>query len=68
VDEVSVLPDRHHRVVIAQRLNHIGQGQTFYEGPGDVHTVGRNASRTEPAKFLVLLLKSEGVEPVFPAK
>src|SRR6187200_484733 len=35
-------------------------GQTFYEGPGDVHTVGRNASRTEPAKFLVLLLKSEG--------
>ena len=43
-------------------------GQTFYEGPGDVHTVGRNASRTEPAKFLVLLLKSEGVEPVLPAQ
>ena len=43
-------------------------GQTFYEGPGDIHTVGRNASRTEPAKFLVLLLKSEGVEPVLPAK
>jgi len=43
-------------------------GQTFYEGPGDVHTVGRNASRTEPAKFLVLLLKSKGVEPVLPAQ
>ena len=43
-------------------------GQTFYEGTGDVHTVGRNASRTEPAKFLVLLLKSEGVEPVLPAQ
>ncbi len=43
-------------------------GQTFYEGPGDVHTVGRNASRTEPAKFLVLLLKNEGVEPVLPAQ
>jgi len=43
-------------------------GQTFYEGPGDVHTVGRNASRTESAKFLVLLLKSEGVEPVLPAQ
>jgi quercetin dioxygenase-like cupin family protein len=43
-------------------------GQTFYEGPGDVHTVGRNASRTAPAKFLVLLLKSEGVEPVLPAQ
>ena len=43
-------------------------GQTFYEGPGDVHTVGRNASRTKPAKFLVLLLKSEGVVPVLPAQ
>ena len=43
-------------------------GQTFYEGPGDVHTVGRNASRTEPAKFLVLLLKNEGVDPVLPAQ
>ena len=43
-------------------------GQTFYEKPGDVHTVGRNASRTEPAKFLVLLLKSKGVEPVLPAQ
>ena len=43
-------------------------GQTFYEAPGDVHTVGRNASRTEPAKFLVLLLKNEGVEPVLPGQ
>src|SRR5262245_33842286 len=25
-------------------------GQTFYEGPNDVHTVGRNASTTKPAK------------------
>lgn len=35
----------------------LGPGQTFYEGPHDVHTVGRNASRTEPAKFVVVLLK-----------
>ncbi|HEY5547545.1 MAG TPA: cupin domain-containing protein [Gemmatimonadaceae bacterium] len=42
-------------------------GQSFYEGPGDVHSVGRNASATEPAKFLVLLLKNTGVEPVLPA-
>lgn len=33
-------------------------GQTFYEGPDDIHTVGRNASPTEPAKFLVFLLKN----------
>ena len=35
-------------------------GQTFYEGPDDVHTVGRNASKTMPAKFLVFLLKNKG--------
>ena len=35
-------------------------GQTFYEGPSDLHIVGRNASNTEPARFLVLLIKKEG--------
>ncbi|MGE7957501.1 cupin domain-containing protein [Pseudomonas sp. NPDC089530] len=39
-------------------------GQTFYEGPDDVHTVGRNASSTQPAKFLVVLLKNRD-EPIF---
>jgi len=34
-------------------------GQTFYEGPHDVHTVGRNASQTQPAKFVVMLVKKE---------
>lgn len=34
-------------------------GQTFYEGPNDVHTVGRNASKTQPAKFIVVLLKKQ---------
>jgi quercetin dioxygenase-like cupin family protein len=42
-------------------------GQTFYEGPTDVHTVGRNASATEPAKFLVLFVKRPGAEVVLPA-
>lgn len=35
-------------------------GQTFYEGPDDVHLVGRNASSTEPAKFVVFLIKNKG--------
>ena len=35
-------------------------GQTFYEGPDDVHVVGRNASKTKPAKFVVLLIKDKG--------
>ncbi len=34
-------------------------GQSFYEGPNDVHTVGRNASTTKPAKFLVFLVKNK---------
>jgi len=39
-------------------------GQTFYEGPDDVHLVGRNASPTKPAKFVVVLVKKQGA-PVF---
>lgn len=43
-------------------------GQMFYEGPDDVHVVGRNASSTRPAKFLVFLLKDAGSPPVVPAQ
>lgn len=43
-------------------------GQTFYEGLNDVHTVGRNASKTEPAKFVVFLLKERGAPVLTPAK
>lgn len=43
-------------------------GQTFYEGPADIHTVSRNASSTEPAKFLVFLLKDKAAPIVLPAK
>lgn len=39
----------------------LAQGQAFYEGPHDIHTVGRNASQTESAKFVVVLLKDENV-------
>ena len=43
-------------------------GQTFYEGPDDVHVVGRNASSTKPAKFLVLLIKDKGAPVLVPAQ
>jgi quercetin dioxygenase-like cupin family protein len=43
-------------------------GQTFYEGPTDIHTVGRNASKTKPARFVVFLLKNQGVDAVLPVK
>jgi len=42
-------------------------GQSFYEGPHDVHVVGRNASRTQPAKFVVFLVKDKGAPVVIPA-
>ena len=42
-------------------------GQTFYEGPDDVHVVGRNASQTKSAKFVVVLVKDQGVPAVLPA-
>ena len=41
-------------------------GQTFYEGPDDVHVVGRNASSTKPAKFLVFLVKDKGAPVLVP--
>ncbi|WP_233861614.1 cupin domain-containing protein [Paraburkholderia adhaesiva] len=43
-------------------------GQTFYEGPNDVHTVGRNASQTRPAKFLVFLMKDIDAPILTPVK
>ena len=43
-------------------------GQTFYEGPNDVHVVGRNASKTKPAKFVVVLIKEKGAPVVVPVE
>jgi hypothetical protein len=43
-------------------------GETFYEGPNDVLIVGRNASQTKPAKFVVFLVKNKGAPVLVPAK
>jgi quercetin dioxygenase-like cupin family protein len=43
-------------------------GQTFYEGPNDVHVVGRNASNTKPARFVVFLVKNKGAPVLVPVK
>jgi quercetin dioxygenase-like cupin family protein len=43
-------------------------GQTFYEGPADIHVVGRNASNTKPAKFLVFLVKDKGAPALVPVE
>jgi quercetin dioxygenase-like cupin family protein len=54
--------------VAGGKLVTLGPGQTFYETPGDVHSVSRNASDSKPAKFLVFMVKDKGVPPVLPVK
>jgi quercetin dioxygenase-like cupin family protein len=46
----------------------LGPGQTFYEGPNDIHEIGRNASSTQPAKFIVVLLKKIDAPVLVPVK
>ena len=43
-------------------------GQAFYEGPDDVHLVDRNASKTNPAKFMVVLIKNKGASALVPVE
>ena len=43
-------------------------GQTFYEGPDDIHVVGRNASKSKPAKFVLVMVKDKGAPVLVPAK
>ena len=43
-------------------------GQTFYEGPDDIHVVDRNASNTKPVKFLVFIIKDKGAPVLVPAQ
>jgi len=46
----------------------LSPGDSWYEGPQDIHTVGRNASATEPAKFVVFFLKDAGKPAVIPGE
>jgi quercetin dioxygenase-like cupin family protein len=51
-----------------QRSVTLKAGQTYYEGPDDIHVVGRNASSTAPARFVVVLLKKKGAPILTPVK
>src|SRR4029078_2738703 len=46
----------------------LGPGQTFYESPDDVHVVSKNASNSQPAKFLVFFVKDQGAMSLIPVK
>ena len=54
--------------VRGQKETTLTPGQTFYEGPNDVHVVGRNASKTRSAKFVVFFVKNKGAPILVPAK
>lgn len=45
----------------------LGPGQTFYESPEDIHSVSKNASDSQPAKFLVFFVKEKGAPLLVPA-
>ena len=53
--------------IVIQVRGTLTPGQTFYEGPSDVHVVGRNASQAKPAKFVVFLIKDKGAPVLVPA-
>ena len=44
----------------------VNAGETFYEGPDDVHVIGRNASTSKPARFVVVLIKRKGAPVLTP--
>jgi quercetin dioxygenase-like cupin family protein len=46
----------------------LSAGMTFYETPEDIHTVSKNASATESAKFLVFFIKRQGAPATVPAE
>jgi quercetin dioxygenase-like cupin family protein len=45
----------------------LGPGETFYEGPEDIHTVSANASPTKPARILVFMIKDAAAPVSLPA-
>jgi quercetin dioxygenase-like cupin family protein len=49
-------------------LRTLNPGDTFYEDPKGTHGVGRNVSRTKPAKLLVFFVKDQNVPLVLPLK
>ena len=41
----------------------VGPGDTFYENPDDIHTMSKNASDKDPARFVVFMIVNKG-EPI----
>jgi quercetin dioxygenase-like cupin family protein len=48
------------------KLHTLKPGDTFYEAPNHTHSVGRNVSKTAPAKLLVFFVTEQNVPLVLP--
>lgn len=64
---VYVLEGRVNMQVAGGELQTLGPGEMFYENPQDIHAVSANASDSEPAKFLVHIIKTVGAPVSAPA-
>ncbi|WP_156255896.1 cupin domain-containing protein [Sandarakinorhabdus oryzae] len=63
---VYVLEGQIEMQVKGQPVQLLGVGQTFYERPSDIHTVGRNPSTMQRARFLAYFIKSKGAPRTVP--
>lgn len=63
---VYVLEGRVNMQVEGGPLVTLSPGEMFYENPDDIHMVSQNASDTEPARFLVHIIKTVGVPVTTP--
>ena len=63
---VYVLEGKVNMQVAGGELMTLSPGEMFYEKPGDIHSVSRNASATEPAKILVHMIRTIGTAVSIP--
>lgn len=63
---VYVLEGAIEMQVAGGELIRLNAGDTYYEKPTDKHTVSRNASKTDKAKFLVMFVKDKDAPVLVP--
>jgi quercetin dioxygenase-like cupin family protein len=64
---VYVLEGTVEMQVAGGEIQRLVAGQTFYETPDDIHSVSRNASDTEPARILAVIIKQKDAPTTVPA-
>lgn len=65
---VYVLEGTVNMQVAGQEMVTLSPGEMFYENPDNIHTVSKNASDTETAKFLVHMIRTAGTPVSVPVQ